>query len=68
MSVLASSPLISFCVALGKAHCAGMCQGLLFWKYSALGNFVMYSLMRPRRLFLRSMTQASFSVSIPSWS
>jgi hypothetical protein len=63
----ASFALISFWVALGNAHSAGIDHSSLWsfelsasW-YVAAGNFSTYSRMRPRLTFLSSMTQWSFS-------
>jgi len=66
--ILASSAVISFWVAEGKARSHGACQGLLPGMNSALGYFLQYSDILPRRLFFKSITQASFSMSIPSGS
>jgi hypothetical protein len=64
MRTLASSVEISFSVAQGKARSASMFEGLPRW--CSQPNSVAYSLMRSRRTFLRSITQASLSSSMPS--
>merc|ERR1719335_1113882 len=61
----ASSPLISFCVALGKAQSHLMAQrGLALPSPSGVkvlpGNAFAYSLMRPGFTFFRSKTKSSF--------
>ena len=66
-SIWASSLLISFWVALGKATSHFTNQGRMPSKYSHL-NLSAYSWIRPRRLFLRSMMKAHLSPWIPSLS
>ena len=73
-NILASSPLSSFWVAQGRATSTSTFHKPLTDGSGALGVKVAdgyclaYSEMRPRRLFLRSMTHASFSRSMPSGS
>ena len=73
-SIMASSPLSSFCVAHGSATSTFTFQRPFTDGSGALavnvadGYCFAYSEIRPRRLFLRSMTQANFSRSMPSGS
>ena len=64
ISVWASSPFNSFWVAQGRAMSQGTPHGRPSWKVAPL-KFSAYSLMRPLRLFLRSIIQASLVSSIP---
>src|SRR5262249_52582227 len=64
-SLFASSAVISFSVAHGKAQSHFMPQGRSPATYLEPRNFLAYSLMRPRRTFLMLMTKASFSSVMP---
>src|SRR3990172_4521416 len=68
-SVSASAFTTSFWVADGSATWHGTDQGRWPSWYVAPLKWSTYSCMRPRRTFFRSMTHASFSVSMPlgSW-
>src|SRR4030042_560140 len=66
-SVFASSPLISFCVALGNAQSHLMPHGRLPSRYLA-PYLSAYSLIRPVLIFFIFITRASFSSSMPSGS
>ena len=73
IKLAASLPFISFCVALGKAQSAGMLQSgfespAATGTNSEPGNCSAYWRILPRRTFFSSMTQSSFSRSIPSGS
>ena len=66
MSAFAARPSISFCVALGKARSHFTPHGRSPARKRARGKRSAYSLIRPRRTFFSSITQASFSASMPS--
>ena len=61
----ASSPLSSFCVAHGNATSQATLHGVPLWK-EIVSKAVAASLMRPRRMFLSSMTKANCSEVSPA--
>src|SRR5262245_55025221 len=67
VSVFASSPVSSFCVAHGRATSHFTNQGLATRRYSQR-NLSAYSLTRPRRMFLSSIKYSHFSPLMPSLS
>lgn len=68
INFLASSPLISFYVAHGRAMSPGIFQGFAFGMNCALEYFLTYSEILPLLTSFKSITNFNFSRSIPSGS